>query len=100
MDDSPDKTESWLLARVNRRWGFVVERKLDPANVDAADPTSGTQTAVVTEPIGSMAIRMPVENEKGPNSQVEYPELGFMFDEMFHGKGYATEAVRALLESF
>jgi RimJ/RimL family protein N-acetyltransferase len=31
---------------------------------------------------------------------VQYPELGFMLNESFHRKGYATEAVQALLERF
>jgi len=43
---------------------------------------------------------MPEENEKATDFQVEYPELGFTLDETFHGKGYATEALGALLERF
>jgi RimJ/RimL family protein N-acetyltransferase len=89
IDSSLAQTESWVLARVKRRWTFVVERKLNLSNT--TDPP---------EPIGSLAIRLPVESEKAPDFQVSYPELGFMLDETFHGEGYATEAVRALLESF
>lgn len=52
------------------------------------------------EPVGSIGLRLPSENEQATEFQVQYPELGFMLDESFHGKGYATEAVRALLERF
>jgi RimJ/RimL family protein N-acetyltransferase len=59
-----------------------------------------TTVPTATQPIGSIGIRVPCENDKATDFQVQYPELGFMFDESFHGRGYATEAVRALLERF
>ena len=98
IDATPAETEAWVAARTRRRWAYVVERKLD---LDYS-----AQAEAETEPIGSMAIRLPAENEKTLAAtadsafQVDYPELGFMLDETVHGHGYATEAVRALLESF
>lgn len=80
---NPQQPNRGPLQRMNRRWAFVVERKLH-----------SSATIALTNPIE------PEENEKATDFQVEYPELGFMLDETFHGKGYATEVLGAVLERF
>ena len=99
IDSAPAVTEAWVVARASRRWGYIVERKL------ALDSAAQGLAEIEIEPIGSMAIRLPAENEKTLAAadsafQVDYPELGFMLAETAHGHGYATEAVGALLERF
>jgi RimJ/RimL family protein N-acetyltransferase len=48
----------------------------------------------VLEPIGVVSMQL-ARHEKGPMPLI--PDVGFNMDERYHGKGYATEAVKGIM---
>ncbi|KAJ8108920.1 hypothetical protein OPT61_g7834 [Boeremia exigua] len=99
--DDPEKTRQWIQGCHDRDncWNFVVEllssNKADSV-VDQASAYDSETLPTSTE----QSREREVPRVIGLVGAVRAPEVGYMFNSGYWGKGYATEAMRAFMPLF
>lgn len=97
LSAAPDTFPAFRQRMVAKRSSTVAvllaESDASPSSVDDASPTAGVL-------IGDLMIRVEdgwAQDEVTAAARNTQAEIGWAFDPAFHGRGYATEAVRAAI---
>ena len=90
LETSVSQTREWIQQRLNTDLCFVIE--LAPHASDQSSSTSPDQISGLNPPkvIGSV----------GSSTRTGLPDLGYGFNRAYWGKGYATEALRGVVDSY
>lgn len=93
-DETEDATIAWLRKKQHTTWAYVIEQR-DATTEGSTCGTLQQQSAVL---VGGVSIVLPAETHS--DHRCPQPELGYSVRSDFAGRGFATEAARALVTAF
>ncbi|KAH6644419.1 GNAT domain-containing protein [Boeremia exigua] len=99
--DDLEKTKQWIQGchDTENCWNFAVEL-LSSSKADSVHETTLTDDSEALRPLTDPSRECMAPRVIGLIGAVRAPEVGYMFNADYWGKGYATEAMRAFMPLF
>ena len=95
-ENSISRTREWIQRRLRGDFCFVIELALSPCSNGTSTSTSRGHE----EPHRAPPIRPKVIGTNGSSNSNDLPDIGCAIDRAYWRKGYASEALRGLIDAY